>query len=666
MNDLINLKAHLQRKQDFLFGETPSINSPENTTLLPEGSSYVQQIIDAVSDHDIVILVGAQGTGKTTAAYQALSALSKQGYRVSIPALGNVSAGGENEITYVSYLTGRGEGATKETIFEGIQASLNDQDRTLVLEYRAELADGLISAIRSEWPSLLDSDRVLMIDFCRAATQSVAEQLAKRTLSVPEHEAGTDLVSTIVERGGQLPVLTLAAARLSFDTDWSTGSVDVTKKIDESLIETHIPRNDGPEDFVSSLEVLAITGAIDFEIYADIVDLSANDMRVLSEVEEYIIQDWDEQEVELRSPLLSRALIRRVLDDAHRREELGSLPEEYSELRDTVDQVVRELVKVATTARKRGDEEDISGPAVEFISRWIQAAKRSATTKQEWASIAGAIDICARHRLPVSPTVFVEQMPELLSGYERYAKEGNFTPQFAPTGSKIAANNFGQLLLSWYSDPSGLSNTGRDDIADAATGLINTGKKDGNGLSPIEFWKNVFGQAVRSATFDDPDISEEEIVELERMIRGEVIDRSTGQAKYGILSDVEADSREQKHDEIVFKFWAAATAKVFNAHQHEADSLDRWMSFSADRIGEIAESELEYYEPQNFVVDYYVRVGVELLKMSPDDGQFPEGAQIFKQTLLSSIETHAIGMNTDSFIEKANYRLEDETGTDLS
>lgn len=665
MSDLNDLEHQLQKKQGFLFGETSSINSPENTTLLPEDASYVQQIIDAVSDHDIVILVGAQGTGKTTAAYQALSALSEQGYRVSIPTKGRMKPTGEDQINYLSYLTGKAEAAKKHTILNWMQSSLDSPNQTLILEYRAELAEGLITSVRSEWPSLLESDRTLMIDFQAAARQNVAEQLAQRTLPVTEQEAGSDLVTTIVERGGQLPVLTIAAARLSFTDDWSADSVDVTKKIDKKLIKTYLQDTTGTAGFVGPLEVLAITGNIGFETYIDIADLPRNDIGVLSEIEEYVIQDWDEQEVELRSPLLSRALIRCVLDDDRRRKELGSLPEEYSELRQTVDQVVRELVKIATTARKRGDENTISQPTIEFISSWIQAAKQSATTGQEWASIASAIDICARHRLPISPAIFVEQIPELIEGYELYAEEGNFNPQFTPTGNKIAANNFGQLLLSWYSDPTGLSTTTRDEIADATLGLINIGRKGGNGPSPIEFWKNVFGQAMRSATYAYPDSGEEEIVELERMIRGEVIDPSTGQAKYGILSDVEADTQEQKRDEIVFKFWTAATAKIFNAHQHESDLLDRWMSFSIDRVVDIAENELEYYEPRNFVVDYYVRVGVELLNMSTVDGQFPEGAQIFKQTLLSNIEAHSIGIPIDEFIEKANYHLEEKTGTSL-
>jgi len=664
MDDLADLKAHLQRKQDFLFGEAPSINSPGNTTLLPERASYVQQIIDAVPDHDIVILVGAQGTGKTTAAYQALSTLSEQGYRVSIPALGNVSAGGENEITYVSYLTGRGEGATRKTIFGGIRSSLENKDRTLVLEYRAELADGLISSIRNEWPSLLDSDRVLMIDFCQAATRSVAEQLAQRTLPVLEQEAGSDLVSTIVERGGQLPVLTLAAARLSFDADWSTDIVDVTTTIDENLIETHVPRENEPANFVGPLEVLAVTGNIDFETYADIADLPRNDIRVLSEIEELVIRDEHEGEVALRSSLLSRALIRRVLNDDHRRTELSSLPEEYSELRHSVEQVVRELVMIATAARERGDEKDITEPAVEFISQWIQAAKRSAATKQEWGAIAGSIDICARHWLPVPPAVFTDQVPELMKGYELYANKGNFNPQFAPTGSKVAANNLGQLFLSWSRNPSALGETDRDDITDATMRLIEIGKQEGTGPSPIEFWKNVFGQAVRSATIEDPNIDTDEIEGLEQVLLGEVTNSSTGQAKYGILSEVDIDSQEQKHDEIVFKFWAAATAKIFHAHQHKGDLLDHWMSFSTDRVVAIAESELEYYEPQNFLVDYYVRVAVELEKMAPDNG-FPAGAQIFKEALLSSIETHSIEITVDEFIEKAGYHLKENTGTSL-
>lgn len=665
MNDLDELEDHLEKKQNFLFGETPSINSPENTTLLPEHESYVQQITDAVPNHDIVILVGAQGTGKTTAAYQALSALSEQGYTVSIPVLGNVSAAGDNEITYLSYLTGEGEGVAKDVVHKGIQSSLNKQNRTLVLEYRAELAEGLVSMIRDEWPSLLDSERVWMVDFQGAAKQSVAEQLAKRTLSVSDQEAGSDLVSTIVERGGQLPVLTLAAARLSFDTEWSTDSVDVTKEIYEELIETHSLHKDGAADFVDSLEVLALTGNINFETYADIVDLPQNDMRVPSEIEEYVIRDKHDGEVALRSSLLSRALIRRVLDDDQRRTELSSLPEEYSEFRLSVEHVVRELVMIATAARKRGAEEDISEPAVEFISRWIQAAKRSATTKQEWGSIAGAIDICARHRLPVSPAVFTGQVPELMAGYELYAKESNFNPQFTPTGSKVAANNLGQLFLSWYRNQPTTSTTGHDDIADATTELIEIGKKAGTGPSPVEFWKNVFGQAIRSATIDNLATDTNEIIGLEQMIRDEVIDPSTRQAKYGILSDVDADSQAQKRDEITFKFWAAATAKIFHAHQHEADVLERWMLFSTDRAAVIAERELEYYEPQNFLVDYYVRVAVELEKIALSDRKFPERAKIFKQALLSSIETHSIEIPSDEFIEKANYHIEENTGATL-
>ncbi|GGK83322.1 hypothetical protein [Haloarcula sebkhae] len=665
MTDLENLKYHLQKKQDFLFGETRSINSPEDTTLLPEHKSYVQRITDAVPTHDIVILVGAQGTGKTTAAYQALSTLSEQEYTVSIPALGNISAAGENEITYLSYLTGEGEGAAKDIVLRGVRSSLNNQNKTLVLEYRAELAKGLIPDIRKEWPSLLDSERVCMIDFQAASRQSVAEQLAKRTLSVPEQEAGSDLVSTIVERGGQLPVLTLAAARLSFDTDWSTDSVDVTKTIDENLIETHIQRDDGTGDFLGPLEVLAITGNINFETYADIADLPRNDIRVLSEVEELVIRDEHEGEVALRSSLLSRVLIRRVLADDQRRTELSSLPEEHSELRHSVEQVVREFVMVATAARERGAEEDITEPAVEFISQWIQAAKRSAATKQEWGAIAGAIDICARHRLPVSPAVFTDQVPELMEGYERYATEGNFNPQFAPTGSKVAANNLGQLFLSWYRNPSAVGDTDQDDITDATMGLIEIGKQEGTGPSPIEFWKNVFGQAVRSATYGDPNNDTDEIDGLEQVLLGEVTDSSTGQAKYGILSEVDADSQEQQRDEIVFKFWAAATAKIFHAHQHETDLLERWMAFSTDRAVAIAESELEYYEPQSFLVDYYVRVAVELEQMAPDDGQFPSGAQIFKKALSSSIGTGSIEMTIDEFTEKADYHLEENIGTRL-
>lgn len=665
MNDLRNLKKNLQEKQNFLFGESLSIDSPESTTLLPENKSYVQQITDAVPSHDIVILAGAQGTGKTTAAYQALSALSEQGYTVSIPTLGNVSAAGENEITYLTYLTGEGEGATKDRIFKGVRSSLNEQNRTLVLEYRAELAEGLVSAIRDEWPSLLDSERVCMVGFQGAAKQSVAERLAKRTLSVPDQEAGSDIVSAIVERGGQLPVLTLAAARLSFDTDWSTDSVDVTKEIDQELIETYVPRDNELSDFVGPLEVLAITGNIDFETYADIADLPWNDMRVLSEVEELVTWGDNDGEVALRSSLLSRALIRRVLDDNHRRTELSSLPEEYSELHHSTEHVVRELVMVATAARKRGAEEDILEPAVEFISQWIQTSKRSATTKQEWGAIARAIDICARHRLPVSPAVFTDQVPELMEGYERYANKGNFNPQFTPTGSKVAANNLGQLFLSWYRNPSAVGDTDQDDITDATMGLIEIDKQEGTGPSPIEFWKNVFGQAIRSATHGDPNNDTDEIDGLEQVLLGEVTDSSTGQTKYGILSEVDADSQEQQRDEIVFKFWAAATAKIFHAHQHETDLLDHWMAFSTDRVAVIAEGELEYYEPQNFLVDYYIRVAVELERMTQDDGQFPAGAQIFKQALLSSIETHSIEMTIDEFIEKADYHLEENTGTSL-
>lgn len=326
----------------------------------------IQEIIDGASSGRLVVLTGAHGTGKTTAAYRACCHLKKGGFTIRMPGLQNQSPEfvrsrlerdkkGDNLVLFASF--GRlfaGERVTWDdlaTLFRWLNEGVC---HTVIVECRSELfssfregANDAGSGLEgtNPWTSretialqrFDDSRRLLTI------INWVAKMVGGTDTIPDDEDELSDLLREILDMSRGNSEIAKIAAKFAFADEFSLDEITTDDDLVEQDIETLFGQTRGDRsDQWALLRYLAVAGELRTEHLRELPDITRGDLEPLAvQLRDYLgreiaaaLDDGDLEGVRwrLEPDVYADVTFRRCLRG-------GDLPNQRSEFKRVFDQV---------------------------------------------------------------------------------------------------------------------------------------------------------------------------------------------------------------------------------------------------------------------------------------------------------------------------------------